>query len=345
MDCVTPTQTVAIPHGKSLTIEDVLEQLKGTNLGKKSKGFKDAAEGPIPENLRFQDGRHRFEALKAAPDVDPSLVLSTIQEAEQARDLYLEAQSLGTLKEVKAAIARRAAEAKAVLEAKRKAELVALRMSQGDDSSGEGNEGKRNQDVRARTPKKKTEKKPRRLLVPTRPAQMGIGKLAIGPWGKKDPPEYLEELDRNAAKDLLADETETVMPKRTDQIMPREADDVIGGLLVVPEEDKQALLAVTSQEAFMELADHDVDDDDDGLSAAAWLELFTKDHISPKSPHHATRRHPASQHRQYSPFPRTGYSVPALYGVIELSDAIRGRVTKDSFHVEDPASAVMLLFP
>ncbi|KAF9355053.1 DNA-directed DNA polymerase gamma mip1 [Mortierella sp. NVP85] len=333
MDCVTPTQTTAIPHGESLTIEDVLEQLKGKNLGNTPMVFKDAAEDPIPENLRFQD---RFEALKAAPDVDPSLASSTIEEAEQARDLYLEAQSLGTLKEVKAAIARRAAEAKAALEEKRKAELAALGMGQGDDSSGEGNEGKRNQNVKARAPKKIREKKPTRPLVPARPVQKGIGHMTVGQWGMKNPsPERLEELDRKAARDPLPDETKMTLPKRTDQIIPREAaDDLISGLLAVPEKDKQTQLAATSQQ---ELADHDVDDDDDELSAAAWLEHFTKIHISSKSPPRAD----PWQHIRCYPFP-TGYSSPASCEGIELSGAIRGRGTKDSFHVEDSASAVML---
>ncbi|KAG0003407.1 DNA-directed DNA polymerase gamma mip1 [Modicella reniformis] len=122
MDCVTPTQKDPIPHGRSLTIEGVLDLLNGEYLGEVVEEFQDAAQDPIPKELRNKD--------------DPSLSLSMSQKAGQAQGLFLEAQSLATWKEIKSAIARRK-EAEQAREARLAAATEAVfKMSNNDGDGG-----------------------------------------------------------------------------------------------------------------------------------------------------------------------------------------------------------------
>lgn len=100
MDCTIPTQSRPNKHGQSLTIEDVLDQMQGCYLGQVSEGFQDAAEDPIPDELRSQEEHSKLEALKLGSK--ELSIRSTLERAtEEGQSVFLEAQSLATLREVK----------------------------------------------------------------------------------------------------------------------------------------------------------------------------------------------------------------------------------------------------
>lgn len=242
MDCITPTQPTPIKHGISLTIEGVLDRLQGSYLGQVVEGFQDAAEDPIPEELRSQEERRKAEALKVGSKMDP-VVLATIErDAEEAQDLFLEAQSLATLKEIKAAIARRKAEAEAAWKAKMEAQRAASRMNHDDGDYSGGIGSKNSLAVHAVDNDKftTTTKKPRtRLLVPSRPSQLGLGKKALGSWGTKHlRPIFPVEQDDTAQKitrsqgDLLAEDT--LLPKATREIVDPSKDELALSAMTFP---------------------------------------------------------------------------------------------------------------
>ncbi|KAF9114436.1 DNA-directed DNA polymerase gamma mip1 [Mortierella sp. AM989] len=134
MDCLTPTQGTAIPHGKSLTIEGVLELTQGGNLGEVSKGFQDAAENSFPLELRTSKERHRLQLAQPDASVDPSQLME-IQHKQDTENLFLKVQSMDTLREIKMAIKQQQIEAE--LKARMLAEKAASRANGNDGETGQ----------------------------------------------------------------------------------------------------------------------------------------------------------------------------------------------------------------
>ncbi|KAG0334907.1 DNA-directed DNA polymerase gamma mip1 [Podila humilis] len=151
MDCLTPTQKTAIPHGQSLTIESVLPLTNGGKLGDPVNGFEDTAMGPIPLELCSLDDRRRHLQLEAAASASTAISKSSIEQqqaAENASSTFLEAQSLSTMRQIKKMLERRAAEAEAAWQAQLAAEreaaaktLLALTCDNGNYGGSEGHGG------------------------------------------------------------------------------------------------------------------------------------------------------------------------------------------------------------
>ncbi|KAF9357817.1 DNA-directed DNA polymerase gamma mip1 [Mortierella sp. AD094] len=174
MDCLTPTQSNKIPHGTSLTIDDVLSLTQGGDLGKVAEGFQDATEDSFPTELRTLEERRKARLSDPDPSVDPSLLLEMSQEANDAHNMFLEAQGLTDFSEIKTAIKRRRAEAEAALLAKIQAEKAASGANSSDGESGQGSQGAYSKVLRVRP------KEPRRVaaLLPHRRVV-----TAAGSWG------------------------------------------------------------------------------------------------------------------------------------------------------------------
>ncbi|KAG0322260.1 DNA-directed DNA polymerase gamma mip1 [Dissophora globulifera] len=193
MDCITPTQLEKIPHGYNLTIEGVLDLTQGGHLGDVVEGFQDAAEGPIPDDLRTPEERRRLQAAQQTIESsDLGAIQSWSQEAEDARNLFLEAQAMSTMAEIKRAIREKkaAAEAawKAKLKAEKEAEKQASRMGS-DDNNGDGS--KSGQETRATKKQVPTAEK-KRVVRPAVPARTGKATLK-GSWGTKTVHESLAQ--------------------------------------------------------------------------------------------------------------------------------------------------------
>ncbi|KAK3847923.1 MAG: DNA polymerase family A-domain-containing protein [Linnemannia gamsii] len=157
MDCLTPTQPHPIPHGQSLTIEGVLDLTNGGKLGPIAPGFQDAAEESIPFSLLSKDRQQQLllqqsPAIQEISDSSASsllehsgiLVKTEAQNAEERNSIFLQAQSLATMKEIKAALKSRRAEAEAAYQAQvaaerkklKEAERLATGGGSGDDGAG-----------------------------------------------------------------------------------------------------------------------------------------------------------------------------------------------------------------
>ncbi|KAF9141730.1 DNA-directed DNA polymerase gamma mip1 [Linnemannia schmuckeri] len=165
MDCLTPTQPHPIPHGQSLTIEGVLDLTDGGELGPVAPGFEDAAEDSIPfallskeqqQHILLQQAQQNSPVIQEITDSQEQeqqeqvngLVKTAAQNAEERNSIFLQAQSLATMGEIKKAIKKRQADAEAAyraqVEAERKrleeAEGVSRGVGDGDDGSGQGGE-------------------------------------------------------------------------------------------------------------------------------------------------------------------------------------------------------------
>ncbi|KAI1318170.1 DNA-directed DNA polymerase gamma mip1 [Mortierella claussenii] len=134
MDCLTPTQQAPIPHGQSLTIEGVLGLTNGGKLGDAVEGFEDAAEDSFPYELRTLEERKKLQPMQS--NVDPSYLTSMSEETSRSQRMFLEAQSMSTMSEIKKAIKQRKAEAEAALKAKLEAERIASGTSSDDEGGG-----------------------------------------------------------------------------------------------------------------------------------------------------------------------------------------------------------------
>lgn len=141
MDCLTPTQREPIPHGKSLTIEDVLDLTDGGKLGDINPEFKEAGEASFPFELRTAEERLRIQ--NAERSLEGSAVsTSNIQEAdEKARSTFLQAQSMATMKEIKKYLKQQKADELATFNAKIAAEKKAASAASGGQGSGSGQDG------------------------------------------------------------------------------------------------------------------------------------------------------------------------------------------------------------
>ncbi|KAF9306384.1 DNA-directed DNA polymerase gamma mip1 [Mortierella antarctica] len=254
MDCLTPTQQKAIPHGTSLTIEDVLELTEG-KLGPISKGFKDTATGPIPLELRSSDERRRLQ-LEAMSESTATTSAIAQRPEDQSQSLFLEAQSLATMKEIKQLIKQRKQEAEvawqAQLAAERKAaELQATRDDGHDDDGSQGSGGLTASDgpIKPATPEKR--RIVRSATAPWRPrAPTGARK-----WGQVTVQD--EDEDEDADEASLKAATKAVEPVI---VKPRSMDLVFGEALDAPM--SEVLAPLGSTEVM-------VSDDEDGMTLGA----------------------------------------------------------------------------
>lgn len=207
MDCLTPTQPHPIPHGQSLTIEGVLDLTDGGQLGPPVPGFEDAAEDSIPFALLSKD--HQYQILLQQAQQNPpiiqeitdsqdhhqknGLVKTSAQNAEERNSIFLQAQSLATMREIKDAIKKRQAEAEAAYQARVEAERRRLeeaeRASRGDASDGDCGSGHQGgEGVKVVTKRKSTTSvapKPRKRIVRDPVSFMASKpKSTKGLWGR-----------------------------------------------------------------------------------------------------------------------------------------------------------------
>ncbi|KAF8933934.1 DNA-directed DNA polymerase gamma mip1 [Dissophora ornata] len=209
MDCLTPTQGVPIPHGQSLTIDGVLDLTRGSYLGQIAKGFQDAAEDPFPEELRSKEERHRIQAAQqASSDLDLSALQSWSEDAEQANNLFLEAQAMEKMSDIKKAIKKKEAAAEAAWKAKMEAERTAS--GAGNSSEGDSSQGA----LASAVVRKRAAAITPRFVRPAAPPR--VGKMAAtGKWGvmtvEEDPvPANLES--QNVASRKMITSTKTIIP-------------------------------------------------------------------------------------------------------------------------------------
>ncbi|KAF9904325.1 DNA-directed DNA polymerase gamma mip1 [Linnemannia zychae] len=227
MDCLTPTQPHPIPHGQSLTIEDVLSLTNGGELGSPAPGFVDAADDPIPFSLLPKERQQRLlmqEAPPPSPNIQeisdsssmPSspfaeeinrLVKTEAQNAEERNSIFLQAQSLATMAQIKAALRKRREEAEAAYQAQVAAERKRLedeerarRRAAGygsdDDDGDSGGEV-----LKAVKRKVTTPAKPRKPRVVRDPAPFAASKprSTKGKWGMvQDSSELEADLEEDA---------------------------------------------------------------------------------------------------------------------------------------------------
>jgi len=141
MDCLTPTQLEPIPHGKSLTIEDVLDLTDGGKLGDITPGFKEAGEASFPFGLRTAEERLRIQNAEHGLG-GSAISTSNIQEAdEKARSTFLQVQSMATMREIKKFLKQQKADELAAFNAKIAAEKKAADTASGYQGSGSGKDG------------------------------------------------------------------------------------------------------------------------------------------------------------------------------------------------------------
>ncbi|KAF9575520.1 DNA-directed DNA polymerase gamma mip1 [Mortierella alpina] len=186
MDCLTPTQRTPIPHGQSLTIEDVLPLTGGGHFGAEAPGFCDAAEDSLPMELRPKEEQRKLQQMKsmAAGSADWT---ETSQKTDEEHLVFLESQAMATLKEIKQNLKRRKSEADATWKAKQEAEKAASKRSTAaagasSDEAGKGGPGGK---AAATSPKKSV--KPVKRHVREAKSPFGSrSKAVVGHWGKKD---------------------------------------------------------------------------------------------------------------------------------------------------------------
>ncbi|KAF9083565.1 DNA-directed DNA polymerase gamma mip1 [Mortierella sp. AD031] len=235
MDCLTPTQPVPIPHGQSLTIEGVLDLTDGGKLGPVVEGFEEAAEDSIPfellskdqqQKLLMQQSQQRSPVIQEITDAAEgnSAVVSTVSQddAEERNSIFLQAQSLSTMKDIKRMIKQRQAAAEAAYKAKVAAERKKLaeeerasRGAAGGDDGGEGGETV-NATRRRTVTTGATIPKPRkpRVVREAAPYARSRPKSTKGTWGQvaaqmQPEPELGPKVDVTELVDALQQETTT----------------------------------------------------------------------------------------------------------------------------------------
>ncbi|KAH7034098.1 DNA polymerase family A-domain-containing protein [Linnemannia elongata] len=303
MDCLTPTQPHPISHGQSLTIEGVLDLTDGGQLGPVAPGFEDAAEDSIPFALLSKDRQQQIlmqQAQQNSPIIQEiteeqgevnGLVKTAAQNAEERNSIFLQAQSLATMKEIKLAIKTRQAEAEAAYKAQVEAERKRLedaerasRGDQGDDGSGQGGEV-----VKAVATKRKstiTAPKPRKTRIVREAAPYAFKpKSTKGSWGRVMSDEELRaELAETQEREQQQQQQQSSGPTVVKEIL-QEA--------VVKSEVEEAFPFVddgTPEDAGFAAAYEDVVsdetlatvslDDDWTRQSKEWLHDFTKDYTS-----------------------------------------------------------------
>ncbi|KAG0026140.1 DNA-directed DNA polymerase gamma mip1 [Podila clonocystis] len=232
MDCLTPTQQKAIPHGTSLTIEGVLELTGGGKLGPITKGFKDTATGPIPPELHSSDERRRLQ-MEAMSESSTTNTTATVQEPEdQSQSLFLEAQSLATMKEIKQLIKQRKQEAEAAWQAqlvaeRKAAKLQAMRGDGHDDDGSQGTGGLSASDGPAK---------------PAAPEKRRIVRSATAPWHARAPTGA-----RKWGQVMVQDDDED---EDADEVSPKIATKATKRKDVMPEIEKPKLMDFVFGEAL-----------------------------------------------------------------------------------------------
>ncbi|KAF9392100.1 DNA-directed DNA polymerase gamma mip1 [Podila verticillata] len=213
MDCLTPTQQKAIPHGTSLTIEGVLELTEGGQLGPAVEGFEDTATESIPMELRSADERRRLQ-LEAMAETTIATTTTSLQGPEDhSQSLFLEAQSLATMKEIKQLIKRRKQEAEAAWQAQLAAERKAaakLEAATRGDSHDNGDQGSGGPAASYG---------PTKLATP--PGKRRIVRSATAPWRARAPTGG--RWGQVKAQDDDEDEDEASTPKAVTNVEPEVA--------------------------------------------------------------------------------------------------------------------------
>ncbi|KAF9137363.1 DNA-directed DNA polymerase gamma mip1 [Mortierella sp. GBA39] len=304
MDCLTPTQPHPIPHGQSLTIEDVLD-LTGGKLGPVAPGFEDAAEDSIPFALLSRDHQQQVlmqQAQQSSPVIQEiteeqgeinGLVKTAAQNAEERNSIFLQAQSLATMKEIKLAIKMRQAEAEAAYRAQVEAERKRLedaerasRGGQGDDGSGQGDEV-----VKAVATKRKSTTaapKPRKPRIVREAAPYAFKpKATKGTWGRVMTD---EELRAELAETQMREQDQQLQQNsgpRVEKDIPQEnvvkaTSEVEGAIPFIDDGtpvDTGFAVAFEDVVSDKTLATVSLDDDWTRQSQE-WLQEFTKDYTS-----------------------------------------------------------------
>ncbi|KAF9539532.1 DNA-directed DNA polymerase gamma mip1 [Mortierella hygrophila] len=302
MDCLTPTQPHPIPHGKSLTIEDVIDLTDGGKLGPVAPGFEDAAEGSIPFALLSKDHQQQIlmqQAQQSSPVIQEiteehgemnGLVKTAAQNAEERNSIFLQAQSLATMREIKLAIKKRQAEAEAAyraqVEAERKRLEVAERASrggQGDDGSGQVDEV-----VKAvATKRKSTTKAPKpgkpRIVREAAPFAFKP-KATKGSWGRVMTDEELraelaETQEREQDQQLQQNSGPGIKEEIPQEAVVKARSEVEGTIPFIDDgtpEDTGFAVAFEDVVSDKTLATSSLDDDWTRQTTQEWLD-FTKD--------------------------------------------------------------------
>ncbi|KAF9129221.1 DNA-directed DNA polymerase gamma mip1 [Mortierella sp. 14UC] len=232
MDCLTPTQPHPIPHGQSLTIEGVLDLTNGGELGPIAPGFVDAAEDPIPFSLLSKDHQQQLllqqapqqsskiqeitesSSLPSSPFAEEinGLVKTEAQNAEERNSIFLQAQSLATMREIKDALKKRRADAEAAYRAQVAAERKKLedaerasRRAAGHGSDDDGGSGGEILKTVKRKVTTTTPAKPRKPRIVRDPVPFAASKprSAKGKWGMV---QDSSELEADLAEDAKSQE-------------------------------------------------------------------------------------------------------------------------------------------
>ncbi|KAF9292539.1 DNA-directed DNA polymerase gamma mip1 [Mortierella alpina] len=200
MDCLTPTQRTPIPHGQSLTIEDVLPLTGGGQFGMEAQGFCDAAEDSLPMEMRPKEEQRKLQQMESTA-AGSAAWTETSRKADEEHLVFLEAQAMATLKEIKQNLKRRKSEAEASWKAKQEAEKAASKRSAaateatGGDGSKGGPGGKA-----ASTGLKKADKPVKRHVRDAKPPLGSRTKAVVGHWGKKNAALDPIDTDKQASK-------------------------------------------------------------------------------------------------------------------------------------------------
>lgn len=305
MDCLTPTQPHPIPHGQSLTIEGVLELTEGGKLGPVAPGFEDAAEDSIPFALLSREHQQRIlmqQAQQNSPVIQEiteeqgevnGLVKTAAQNAEERNSIFLQAQSLATMREIKQAIKKRQAEAEAAYQAQVEAERKRLedaerasRGDQGDDGSGQGGEV-----VKAVAMKRKsttTAPKPRKTRIVREAAPYAFKpKSTKGSWGRVMSDEELrEELAETQEREQEQQQQQSSRPRVEKEILHeafvKATSDVEEAIPFIDDgtPDDTGFTAAFEDVVSDETPATVSLDDDWTRQSKRWLEDFTKDYTS-----------------------------------------------------------------
>lgn len=305
MDCLTPTQPHPIPHGESLTIEGVLDLTDGGQLGPVAPGFEDAAEDSIPFALLSKEHQQQIlmqQAQQHSPVIQEimeeqgevnGLVKSAAQNAEERNSIFLQAQSLATMREIKQAIKKRQAEAEAAYQAQVEAERKRLedaeRASRGDQEDDDN--GQVGEVVKAVATKRKsttTAPKPRKTRIVREAAPYAFKpKSTKGSWGRVMSDEELRaELAETQEREREQQQQQSSGLKFEEEI-PQEA------VVETTSEVEEAIPFIddgTPEDAGFAAAFEDVVsdesfatvslDDDWTRQSKEWLQDFTKDYTS-----------------------------------------------------------------
>jgi len=186
MDCLTPTQRTPIPHGQSLTIEDVLPLTGGGYFGAESQGFCDAAEDSLPMELRPKEEQRKLQQMESTAAGSEAWT-ETTQKADEENLMFLEAQAMATLKEIKLNLKRRKSLADAAWKAKQDAEKAASKKSATTtrSTSSDGGKGEPHGKTTPTSPKK-SERTVKRHVRDVKPSFGSRTKSVVGHWGKKN---------------------------------------------------------------------------------------------------------------------------------------------------------------